>query len=458
MPESKFSLLFQKQQSFFQTGETLNIEVRLRQLKKFKEAVLRNEELIYEALYKDLHKSQFESYATEIGFVLEELSNHIRHLKKWAKPKKVKTPLTSFPATGYITYEPRGTVLIMGPWNYPLQLVLVPLVGAISAGNTVIIKPSEMSVETSRVIEKIISETFEEEYVKVVTGGAETARELLKLHFGHIFFTGSERIGRIVLESAAPKLIPVTLELGGRSPCIVDEDVDVKLTARRIMWGKLINAGQTCIAPNCLMVHEKVKDKLLPELVEAVKKFYGNDLKNSSEYPRIINRANMERLLALMEGSEIYWGGNYDVEERYFEPTITTEASFDLPVMQSEIFGPILPVMTYRNIDELMEMLGKCPNPLSLYYFSNNKKHIKKILASVPSGGVTINDTLMHFTFSSLPFGGTGSSGMGRYHGKFSFQTFSHQKPVVYRGTWLDIPVRYAPFKNKLKIFKKLIK
>jgi aldehyde dehydrogenase (NAD+) len=296
----------------------------------------------------------------------------------------------------------------MGPWNYPLQLVLVPLVGAISAGNTVIIKPSEMSVETSRVIEKIISETFEEEYVKVVTGGAETARELLKLHFGHIFFTGSERIGRIVLESAAPKLIPVTLELGGRSPCIVDEDVDVKLTARRIMWGKLINAGQTCIAPNCLMVHEKVKDKLLPELVEAVKKFYGNDLKNSSEYPRIINRANMERLLALMEGSEIYWGGNYDVEERYFEPTITTEASFDLPVMQSEIFGPILPVMTYRNIDELMEMLGKCPNPLSLYYFSNNKKHIKKILASVPSGGVTINDTLMHFTFSSLPFGGTG--------------------------------------------------
>ena len=458
MPESKFSLLFQKQQSFFQTGETLNIEVRLRQLKKFKEAVLRNEELIYEALYKDLHKSQFESYATEIGFVLEELSNHIRHLKKWAKPKKVKTPLTSFPATGYITYEPRGTVLIMGPWNYPLQLVLVPLVGAISAGNTVIIKPSEMSVETSRVIEKIISETFEEEYVKVVTGGAETARELLKLHFGHIFFTGSERIGRIVLESAAPKLIPVTLELGGRSPCIVDEDVDVKLTARRIMWGKLINAGQTCIAPNCLMVHEKVKDKLLPELVEAVKKFYGNDLKNSSEYPRIINRANMERLLALMEGSEIYWGGNYDVEERYFEPTITTEASFDLPVMQSEIFGPILPVMTYRNIDELMEMLGKCPNPLSLYYFSNNKKHIKKILASVPSGGVTINDTLMHFTFSSLPFGGTGSSGMGRYHGKFSFQTFSHQKPVVYRGTWLDVPVRYAPFKNKLKIIKKLIK
>jgi len=458
MPESKFAPLFQKQQAYFLSGETLEINFRLQQLKKFKEAVLRNEKLIYEALYKDLRKSEFESYATEIGFVLEELSNHIRHLKKWAKPRKVKTPLTSFPASGYLTNEPKGTVLIMSPWNYPLQLVLVPLVGAISAGNTVIVKPSEMSVETSRVIEKIIGETFGEEYIKVITGGAETAKELLKLHFGHIFFTGSERIGRIVLEAAAPKLIPVTLELGGRSPCIVDKDVNVKLAARRIIWGKLINAGQTCIAPNCLVVHESVKEKLLPELVAAVKKFYGDDLKNNPEYPHIINRPNMERLIAMLEGSNVYWGGNYDIAERFFEPTIIDEADFNLPVMQSEIFGPILPVLTYNSLDELMDILRKCPNPLSLYYFSNNKKHIKKVLASVPSGGVTVNDTLMHFTFSSLPFGGTGSSGMGKYHGKFSFETFSHQKPVVYRGTWLDVPVRYAPFKNKLKIIKKLIK
>ena len=458
MPESKFAPLFQKQQSFFQTGETLDIDARLRQLKKFRQAVLRNEELIYKALFKDLHKSEFESYATEIGFVLEELSNHIRHLKKWSRPRKVKTPLTSFPASGYLTYEPRGTVLIMGPWNYPFQLVMVPLVGALSAGNTVIIKPSEMSVETGRVIEKIIGETFEEQYVRVVTGGAETARELLKLHFGHIFFTGSERIGRKVLEAAAPKLIPVTLELGGRSPCIVDEGVDVRLAARRIIWGKLINAGQTCIAPNCLMVHEKVKDRLLPELVEAVKRFYGEDLINNREYPRIINRPNMERLIALMEGSKVYWGGSYEVEELFFEPTIIDNADFSLPVMQSEIFGPILPVMTYGSMDELMEMLKKCPNPLSLYYFSKNRKNIRKVLKTVPSGGVTVNDTLMHFTFSSLPFGGTGSSGMGNYHGKYSFEVFSHQKPVVYRGTWLDIPVRYAPFKNKLKIIKKLIR
>lgn len=458
MPESKFAPLFQKQQSFFQTGETLDIDARLRQLKKFRQAVLRNEELIYKALFKDLHKSEFESYATEIGFVLEELSNHIRHLKKWSRPRKVKTPLTSFPASGYLTYEPRGTVLIMGPWNYPFQLVMVPLVGALSAGNTVIIKPSEMSVETGRVIEKIIGETFEEQYVRVVTGGAETARELLKLHFGHIFFTGSERIGRKVLEAAAPKLIPVTLELGGRSPCIVDEGVDVRLAARRIIWGKLINAGQTCIAPNCLMVHEKVKDRLLPELVEAVKRFYGEDLINNREYPRIINRPNMERLIALMEGSKVYWGGSYEVEELFFEPTIIDNADFSLPVMQSEIFGPILPVLTYGSMDELMEMLKKCPNPLSLYYFSKNRKNIRKVLKTVPSGGVTVNDTLMHFTFSSLPFGGTGSSGMGNYHGKYSFEVFSHQKPVVYRGTWLDIPVRYAPFKNKLKIIKKLIR
>ncbi len=458
MPKSKFAPLFQKQQSFFQTGETLNIDARLRQLKKFRQAVLRNEELIYKALFKDLHKSEFESYATEIGFVLEELSNHIRHLKKWSRPRKVKTPLTSFPASGYLTYEPRGTVLIMGPWNYPFQLVMVPLVGALSAGNTVIIKPSEMSVETGRVIEKIIGETFEEQYVRVVTGGAETARELLKLHFGHIFFTGSERIGRKVLEAAAPKLIPVTLELGGRSPCIVDEGVDVRLAARRIMWGKLINAGQTCIAPNCLMVHEKVKDRLLPELVQAIKRFYGVDLKNNREYPRIINRPNMERLIALMEGSKVYWGGSYEVEELFFEPTIIDNADFSLPVMQSEIFGPILPVMTYGSMDELMEMLKKCPNPLSLYYFSKNRKNIRKVLKTVPSGGVTVNDTLMHFTFSSLPFGGTGSSGMGNYHGKYSFEVFSHKKSVVYRGTWLDIPVRYAPFKNKLKIIKKLIR
>ncbi len=457
MSESIYARLIQQQKSYFLSGETKTITFRRKQLKMLREAIKRNEELIYEALYEDLHKSKFEAYATEIGFVLEELSYHIKHLRKWAKPRRVKTPLTSFPASSYQTYDPKGNVLIMAPWNYPFQLTLVPMIGAISAGNTVVVKPSEISSHTAQVIEKIISETFNKEYIQVIIGGAKEAQELLKLNFDHIFFTGSGRIGRFVLESAASKLTPVTLELGGKSPCIVDEDVNVKLTARRIIWGKLINAGQTCIAPNCLIVHEKIKDKLLPELVHAIRKFYGDDIQNSSEYPRIINRANMERLIGIMEGSKIYWGGNYDVEELFFEPTIIDRACLDMSVMQSEIFGPILPVLTYESMDELIRMLRECPNPLALYFFSNNKKHISRILDVIPAGGVTINDTLMHFANNRLPFGGTGNSGMGKYHGKYSFDVFSNEKPVVYRGTWLDIPIRYAPFRNKLKIIKKLM-
>ncbi len=457
MPELNYAQLIQQQKSYFLTGETKTIAFRRKQLKKLRDAVLRNEELIYEALYKDLHKSKFEAYATEIGFVLEELTYHIKHVKKWAKPKRVRTPLTSFPASSYQTCDPKGNVLIMAPWNYPFQLTLVPLIGAVSAGNTAVIKPSEISIHTAQVIEKIISETFDEKYLQVIIGGAKEAQELLQQDFDHIFFTGSGRIGRIVLESAASRLIPVTLELGGKSPCIVDEDVHVKLTARRIIWGKLINAGQTCIAPNCLIVHEKIKDKLLPELVNAIKKFYGENIQTNKEYPRIINRANMERLIGMMEGSKVYWGGRYDVEELFFEPTIIDEACLNLPVMQSEIFGPILPVLTYENMEELIRKLRECPNPLALYYFSNNKENIRKILNVIPAGGVTINDTLMHFANNSLPFGGTGNSGMGKYHGKHSFDVFSNEKPVVYRGTWLDIPIRYAPFRNKIKIIKKLM-
>ncbi|RLD73169.1 MAG: aldehyde dehydrogenase family protein, partial [Bacteroidetes bacterium] len=306
MPELNYAQLIQQQKSYFLTGETKTIAFRRKQLKKLRDAVLRNEELIYEALYKDLHKSKFEAYATEIGFVLEELTYHIKHVKKWAKPKRVRTPLTSFPASSYQTCDPKGNVLIMAPWNYPFQLTLVPLIGAVSAGNTAVIKPSEISIHTAQVIEKIISETFDEKHLQVIIGGAKEAQELLQQDFDHIFFTGSGRIGRIVLESAASRLIPVTLELGGKSPCIVDEDVHVKLTARRIIWGKLINAGQTCIAPNCLIVHEKIKDKLLPELVNAIKKFYGENIQTNKEYPRIINRANMERLIGMMEGSKVY--------------------------------------------------------------------------------------------------------------------------------------------------------
>lgn len=458
MPEINFTHLIQKQQAYFQSGETKNIHFRLKQLKILREVVVQNESLIFESLRKDLHKSEFESYATEIGFVLEELSYHIKHLKKWAKAKRVKNPLTNFPASSYQTYEPKGNVLIMSPWNYPFQLVFVPLIGAISAGNTVVVKPSEISIETARVIKKIVNNAFDSKYIEVIIGDAKEARELLKLDFNHIFFTGSERVGRIVLETAAPKLIPVTLELGGKSPCIVDEKVNVRQTARRIIWGKLVNAGQTCIAPDYLIVHEKILDKLLPELVNAIKQFYGDNPWESEEYPRIVNKANMERLVAMLEGADIYWGGGYDMENLYFEPAILNNVTFDMPSMQSEIFGPILPVMTFDSIDKLISMLRMRPNPLALYFFSNNKKHVRRILDSIPAGGVTINDTLMHFVNNKLPFGGTGNSGIGKYHGKYSFEAFSNPKPVVYKATWLDIPIRYAPFKNKIKYIRKLMK
>lgn len=458
MPETNFLGLIERQQAYFQSGETKNMQFRLKQLKKLRDVVVQNEALIFEALNKDLHKSEFESYATEVGFVLEELSYQIKHLKKWAKPTRVKNPIANFPASSYITLEPKGTVLIIAPWNYPFQLLFVPLIGAIAAGNTIVLKPSEVSQYTAQAIKKIINIAFESKYIDVVIGGPETGQQLLEQEFNHIFFTGSLRVGRIVLETAAPRLIPVTLELGGKSPCIVDEFVHVKQTGRRIIWGKLINAGQTCIAPNCLFVHENIKDKLMPELVNAIKQFYGKDSELSGEYPRIINRANMERLVGMLKGADIYYGGNYDIEKLYFEPTILDNVSFEMASMQMEIFGPILPVITYNDLDHLIEMLKMCPNPLALYFFSKNKEHVRKILDKVSAGGVTINDTIMHFVNSKLPFGGTGNSGMGKYHGKHSFEVFSNAKPVVYKATWIDIPIRYAPFGNKLKYVRRLMK
>ena len=458
MSETNFLHLIQQQQAYFQKGETRSVAFRLKQLRKLRDVVVQNESLIFGSLKKDLNKSAFESYATEIGFVLEELSYQIKHLKRWAKPRRVKNPITNFPASSYITHEPKGNVFIMAPWNYPFQLVFVPLIGALAAGNTVVVKPSEISKATAEVIKKILNNAFDTNYVEVVIGGPETGQALLKQEFDHIFFTGSQRVGQVVLESAAPKMIPVTLELGGKSPCIADEHIHVKQTARRIIWGKLINAGQSCIAPNCLFVHENVKDALLPELVKAIQKFYGVDPEQSDEYPRIINQDNMDRLVEMVHDADVYWGGKYNREKLYFEPTILDNVDFDMAAMKKEIFGPILPVITFSDLDQLLEMLKLCPSPLALYFFSRNRKHVKKVLQRVPAGGVTINDTIMHFVNNKLPFGGTGNSGMGKYHGKHSFEVFSNTKPVVFKATWLDIPLRYAPFKNKLKYVRKLMK
>ncbi len=458
MDNSSLPGLFSSQQLFFASGKTRKVSFRKEALKKLRSAILMHEEELNEALYKDLHKSPFESYATEIGFVLDELRFHLKKLHQWARPKRVGSSVISFPAKGYKTYEPLGTVLIIAPWNYPFQLMMAPLIGAVSAGNTVIIKPSEIAENTALVIQKMINSSFEKEYIKVVTGGVDMSQELLKLKFNHIFFTGSPRVGKIVMQSAAKMMVPVTLELGGKSPCIVDETAPLKLTARRIIWGKMLNAGQTCIAPDYLYVHKKIKEPLVKAIVTAIKKAFGEDAGKSPDYPRIITRANMERLITLLDGANIAYGGNFDKEDKYFEPTILDEVNFDLPVMQQEIFGPILPVITFSDPEEVVSQVNARPRPLALYVFSKSHSFQKKIISSIPAGGVTVNDTLMHIASNKLPFGGVGNSGIGKYHGFFSFETFSNAKPVVYRGTWIDPPIRYAPYGKKLKIIKYLMR
>lgn len=457
MEANPFQALFELQQKFFLTGRTLDFVFRKRMLQKLKATILEHENDFYDALFKDLHKSEFESYATEIGFVLDELSFNLKKLKKWMKPKKVSSGIVSFPSRSRITHEPLGTVLIIAPWNYPFQLLMAPLIGAIAAGNTVILKPSEISEHTGLAIQKILNAVFDEEYVHVVTGGSEVSQQLLSLDFNHIFFTGSSKVGKLVMQAAAKKLIPVTLELGGKSPCIVNDDVNVKLAARRIAWGKFLNAGQTCIAPDYLLVHENIKEELIKEIESVVHQFYGERIKDSSDYPRIISRANMERLATLIDGVKIVFGGNYDMSERYFEPTIVDDVDFEKPVMQQEIFGPILPIITFKESEEAIRMVNSRPRPLALYVFANHKSFQDKIIAGIPAGGVTVNDTLMHIANSKLPFGGIGNSGTGKYHGFESFKTFSNTKPIVYRGRWLDVPIRYAPYGSKLKIIKYLM-
>ena len=458
MEDVSLQVLFESQQRFFATGKTRPVAFRKQALKKLRTAILMAEDELYDALQKDLHKSSFESYASEIGFVLEELRFHLKKLKKWARPKRVSSSITSFPARAALTYEPLGTVLIIAPWNYPFQLLMAPLIGAISAGNTAIVKPSEIAENTALVMAKLINSSFEKEYIRVVTGGVDVSQNLLKLKFDHIFFTGSPRVGKIVMQAAAKQMIPVTLELGGKSPCIVDETAPLTLTARRIMWGKLLNAGQTCIAPDYLLVHEKIKDALIDALKKAIQKAYGPDARKSPDYPRIITSANVERLAVLIREGRIVYGGTFDADERYFEPTLLDEVTPDMPVMQQEIFGPVLPILTFSEPDEVVRFVNSRPRPLALYVFSQNRAFRKKMVEQIPAGGVTVNDTLMHIVSNQLPFGGVGNSGMGQYHGFYSFQTFSNAKPVVKRGNWLDVPIRYAPYGKKLKILKYLMR
>ena len=457
---SDIKSVFNKQKEFFYLGKTNDINFRIDNLKRLKQVIKKNEDKILDALKKDLGKSNFESYATEVGLVYDEINKHIKNIKRWSKIEKTKSPIVYYPAKSYIYKEPYGVTLIIGPFNYPFQLVIAPLVGAISAGNTAIIKPSENTKNTSILLEEMINENFQEEYLKVVSPleGKEVVSYLLDLPFDYIFFTGSIRVGKIVMEKAAKNLVPVTLELGGKSPCIVDKDAKLELAAKRIVWGKFLNVGQTCVAPDYLCIHSSVKDKLLKLIVEEIHKQFGKDVKNSPDYPRVVNTASLNRLKEYINDGEIYYGGNVDSTELYMEPTILTNVDVNSNVMTEEIFGPILPVIEFDNIQDIISFINKREKPLALYYFSENKKSIKNVLRCTTSGGVTINDTVIHVANGNLPFGGVGNSGMGSYHGKASFDAFTHKRSVMERGTFVEFNVRFAPYKEKINILKKIMK
>ena len=444
--ESMIDIRLANIKSFFSTNQTKSISFRLQQLRNLKEAILKFQPKLEQALWEDLHKSPEEAYLTEISIVLGEIDNHIRHLKKWSRPKKVLTPIHLLPSSSRIIYEPLGIALIIAPWNYPFQLLFNPLVGAISAGCCAVLKPSPDSSKTATVMEEIITSTFLADYITLIQGRREVNTLLLQKQYDVIFFTGSPALGKIVMKAASEHLTPVVLELGGKSPCIVDHDANIQVAAKRIAWGKMINAGQTCIAPDYLLVHENVKDDLLNLIGKNIREMYGEDIKKSRFYPRIVSDMAMQRLLKLLEKGTIYIGGDYDINEKYISPTIIDNITPSDPVMQEEIFGPILLIMTFNNINEVIKYINDNEKPLAFYYFGTNSNG-KDILLKTTSGGGCINDTLMHIANHHLPFGGVGNSGMGKYHGLGSFLAFSNSRAIVSTPTWIDLPLKYVPFK-----------
>lgn len=447
--------LIQQQRQFFATGQTKDLQFRLEQLNRLQQAIVEAQDAIVEAVHADLNRPEYEAYF-EIASV-SEVKYAIKHLKSWVKPKKVSTSIDQFPASAQIRPEPLGVVLIIGPWNYPFQLMISPLVGAIAAGNCTILKPSEIAANTSRVVAELIQKTFDPAYIAAVEGDVEVSQALLAEKFDHIFFTGGTNIGKIVMKAAAEHLTPVTLELGGKSPCIIDDEIHLEHTASRIVWGKLINAGQTCIAPDYLLVHSKVKPQLVQAMQAKIKEFYGDDPEKSPDYCRIISQRHFERLTGLLQQGQILAGGQTDVESRYIAPTLIDQVSWNDPVMQDEIFGPILPMLEYTDLTEAIQQVNARPKPLALYFFSKDAQKQQRILEETSSGGVCFNETVMHVGVTELPFGGVGQSGIGSYHGKASFDTFSHYKSVLKKPFWLDMKWRYAPYKGKVGLIKKVV-
>ncbi len=441
--------LFHSQKEFFLSGDTKPLKFRMEQLETFQRMLEDYEEQIMVALHKDLAKAEFESFVTELLPLREEIKHAMKHLSDWMKPERVKPTKAVFPSRSFIYKDPYGVCLNISPWNYPLLLSLSPALGAIAAGNTVILKPSEFSPHTSRLLKEMISETFEEHYFSVVTGDAEASQELLQQPFDYIFFTGSTQVGKIIMKAAAEHLTPVTLELGGKSPVIVDESADIEIAAKRIAWAKFVNAGQTCVAPDFMYVHENVQEQLLELMKQQITEMYGEDASRSEDYPRIINERHFDRLKELINPKKIYTGGDSDRESKYISPTILNKVKWDDPIMEEEIFGPILPVMDYQNLEEVLEILERRAKPLAFYIFTSDKRTEKEVLNRMSFGGGAVNDAIIHLGNHNLPFGGVGKSGMGAYHGKHSFDTFSHRKSVIKSRTFFDPPFRYPPYNEK---------
>ncbi|WP_158981118.1 MULTISPECIES: aldehyde dehydrogenase [unclassified Flavobacterium] len=435
-----------------------DISTRKESLKKLLQVIINHEEAIIKALYDDFKKPAFEAVLTETNYVISDLKETIKNINSWAKPKKVRSSILNFPSSDYIYSEPYGHVLILAPWNYPFQLALCPLVAAVAAGNRVTLKPSELTPNTSHIISKIISEAFAVKDVVVITGDATVATQLLSKRWDYIFFTGSVSVGKIVAQAAAVHLTPVTLELGGKSPCIVDETANLQLSARRIVWGKIINAGQTCVAPDYILVHQKVKKEFTTYLIQEIEKALGTNPEQSPDFARIVNLKNWQRLNDLLSSETILYGGQTNKDTLYIAPTLLDEPKSTSPVMNEEIFGPILPILSFQSKTDLERIIKKYEKPLALYIFSTNKSFIDELLHNYSFGGGCVNDTVVHLVNNRLPFGGVGHSGLGAYHGKLSFDIFSHKKAIVKRGTWLDLPIRYAPYNEKLKMIRKLLK
>lgn len=448
--------ILQQQKTFFNTHATKDLNFRKAQLQKLKKVVKSNEKLLYDAIYQDFGKSEFETFGTEISFIYKDIDYYLKNLKSFAKPKNVLTNIVNQMGSSKIVFEPLGNCLVIGAWNYPYQLTLTPVIAAIAAGNTCMIKPSELPENTMKAMAKLINENFDAQFLYVVEGGVEETTAILKLRFDKIFFTGSPRVGKIVYKAAAEHLTPVTLELGGKSPAFVTEKADLQIAARRIVWGKFINAGQTCVAPDYLYVAENIKAKFLEVLIEEIKKRNYTD--NVDHYCKIINERNFDRLEKMIDREKVVFGGETNREKRYISPTVLDNVTWEDAVMQEEIFGPILPILTYKNLETAMQTVVEGEKPLSAYLFSNDAKEQELFTEKLSFGGGCINDTLMHLSNDRLPFGGVGNSGIGHYHGKFGFIAFSHQKAILKKSNYLEPELKYPPYSDaKLNILKKLL-